>query len=314
MGLNITIPDAQIDSINLVSQQLSNPVKKIRCLQSKKSAQISFLLTTKVNEYNIYSNDQFINVQLRTESQEIISTKQKKQKWFVDTIVLDAGHGGKDPGAIGVNGLQEKTVTLDVTKKLGRLIERNLGLKVVYTRQEDVFIPLWKRTQIANESKGKLFISIHVNSSGKNHRAKGFETYLLRPGRTEDAIEVAQRENAVIDFEENKTKNYISEENLILATLAQNTYMQHSEFLANSIQTSLDKVLTVPNRGVKQAGFQVLVGASMPNVLIELGFLSNKEEEKLLGKSKYRLKIAKALFESIVDFKEHYETSLIINE
>ena len=187
-----------------------------------------------------------------------------------------------------------------------------MGIKVIYTRDEDVFIPLWKRTKIANESGGKVFISIHANSFPKNRRAKGFETYLLRPGKTQDAIEVAQRENSVIAMEEAAHKyGDFTDEQIILATMAQHEFMKESEYLADVIQQELDKRLKTPNRGVKQAGFYVLVGGSMPNVLVETGFLSNKEEAKLLGKSSYRQKIAEGIFDALVNFKDKYESSII---
>ena len=238
--------------------------------------------------------------------------KELRNRWLLDTIVIDAGHGGKDPGAIGSNGIQEKTITLDVARQLGRMIEKNIGAKVIYTRDEDVFVTLKNRTKIANESNGKMFVSIHVNTTPNNRNAKGFETYLLRPGRTDDAIRVAQRENGVIALEESSNEyNELSDENIIIATMAQSTFMKESETLAQLIQEELDKTINAPNRGVKQAGFHVLVGASMPNVLVEIGFLSNKQERKLLGKASYRKKIAKSIYAAIVRFKDKYESSII---
>ena len=311
--LNVTIAGAQIDSANIVNSPIENPIMRIRAIQSNESAQVSFMLKSKVDDYEISTTPKDITITLRMATAENASRiKEMRSKWLLDTIVIDAGHGGKDPGAIGRGGLQEKTVTLDVARKLGRMLERDMGVNVVYTRDEDVFIPLWKRTRIANDSGGKIFISIHANSSPSSRSAKGFETFLLRPGKTKDAIDVASRENAAIKLEEgNHDYKIDSSENIILATMAQSAFMKESEFLAAEIQNELDRVLSTPNRGVKQAGFYVLVGASMPNVLIELGFLSNKEEEKLLGRSSYRRKLAKAIFAAIVNFKEKYETPII---
>ncbi len=311
--LNVTITGAIIDSLKLVKSFIHNPVSRIRMIQSIESAQISFLLKTKVDDFDIESNKDNISISLRTSLIENANKiREIRNRWLLDTIVIDAGHGGKDPGAIGVGGIQEKTVNLDIARQLGKLIESNLGLKVVYTRDEDTFVPLWKRTQIANDSSGKLFISIHANSAHK--KIRGFETYLLRPGKTKDAIAVAQRENEVIKMEEKNEKyKKLSNDNLILHTMAQSSFMKESEFLAAEIQAEMDKVLTSPNRGVKQAGFHVLVGASMPNVLIETGFLSNKYDANLLGKSKYRKKIALAIFEALVNFKNKYENPIIGN-
>jgi N-acetylmuramoyl-L-alanine amidase len=311
--LNLTIPGANVDSMNIVNSPTHNPVIRVRCIQSSESAQISFMLKSKVDDFDVHTSKNEISITLRVATAENADRiKDMRSKWLLDTIVIDAGHGGKDAGAIGKSGLQEKTVTLDISKKLGRLIERNMGAKVIYTREEDVFIPLWKRTKIANDSGGKIFISIHANSTPHSTSARGFETYLLRPGKTQDAIEVAQRENAVIQLED-KSSQYkaFSDKNLILATMAQSSFMKESEFLAAEIQKELNRVLTTPNRGVKQAGFHVLIGASMPNVLIEVGFISNRDEAKLLGRSRYRQKIAQSIFNALVNLKDKYETPLI---
>ena len=264
-----------------------------------------------IDEFDITTEDSFIKINLRMNiEQNVQKIKEMREKWLLDTIVIDAGHGGKDPGAIGIGGIQEKTITLDVAKRLGKLLVQNLGVKVVYTRDDDTFVPLHKRTKIANESGGKIFISLHVNA-GK-HRASGFETYLLRPGKWDDAIELVQRENDVIKLEK-ELHHYkdFSDEEKILASMAQNIFIKESEFLASEIQTQLDYVLNIKNRGVKQAGFWVLHGANMPNVLVELGFITSTRDIKLLNKAKYRQKIAEALFRSIVTFKEKYENPII---
>ena len=311
--LNVTIAGAMLDSLNLAESKLESPVMRIRTVQSEQSAQLSFLLKSKVDDFDIETKENNISIFLRISMAEnATKIREMRSRWLLDAIVIDAGHGGKDSGAIGIGGLQEKTVTLDIARRLGKLIQKNLGIKVIYTRDEDAFIPLWKRTKIANDSGGKLFISIHANSAHKNHSVRGFETYLLRPGKTNDAIEVAQRENEVIGMEEQYHEyEELSNDKLILYTMAQSSFMKESEFFAAEIQRELDKVLTSPNRGVKQAGFHVLVGASMPNVLIETGFISNKSEAKLLGQSRYRQKIAQAIFSSLVNFKDKYENPLI---
>ena len=232
---------------------------------------------------------------------------------MLNTVVLDAGHGGKDPGGLGKYGTKEKDVVLDITKRLGLLLEKKPGIKVIYTRDEDVFVPLIDRTKIANDNNGKIFLSLHTNSHN-NRNIQGFETFLLSPGSNEEAIEVASRENAVIKMEE-KISEYenLSGENLIMATMAQASFLKESEDLASKIQTELGKRLKTPNRGVKQAGFLVLIGASMPNVLIEIGFLSNPSEEKKLNQNSYKDKIAEAIFEGIKKFKFSREKLLKTN-
>ena len=301
---NVTILNALVDSVSLKNIPVSDPIKKVEVVQSEASAQLSFLIDADIESTDIEIQDQLIDIMLRTSivnnAEKII---EKRKQWLIDTIVLDPGHGGKDPGAIGHNHLKEKTVTLDVAKRLGKMIENKLGINVIYTREKDVFVPLWKRTKLANQSDGKLFISIHANSSGNSKSVKGFETYLLRTGKIDDAIDVAERENGVIKMEK-QTHQYTNfkDENYILASITQNSFMKESEKFAALIQKHMSKKINSRDRGVKQAGFHVLVGASMPNVLIEIGFLSNKNESRQLEKTKYRKLIATAIYNAIEEF------------
>ena len=308
--LNITILNSHIDSLGLHKSKLRYPITDLKTVQSEKSSQISFYINNKVDDVIINSSDKNINILVSTKQNEYAEKIQElRNKKLIDTIVIDAGHGGKDPGAIGINKLQEKEVTLDIAKQLTRMLEKNTNLKIINTRDEDVFIPLWQRTQIANNAEGDIFISIHANSTAKSKSINGFETFLLRVGKTEEAIEVAKRENSVIALEQNQDKyTNLTNEQLILATMVQNSDMKASEKLASIIQDNLAKKITTSrNRGVKQAGFHVLVGASMPNVLVEVGFLSNLNEAKNLSKYQYRKKIAAALYDSIIDYKAKYE-------
>ena len=310
--LNVTIPGALIDSIKIEESIISKPIKKTKTYQSKESGQLSFLLTKIFDDFVVESLADQIVISLIQSAKIDKNIKKMKNNWLIDTIVIDPGHGGKDPGAIGRGGVKEKAVTLRIAKYLGKYIEDGLGIKVVYTRTEDVFVPLWERTDMANNSAGKIFISIHANSLASNRHVDGFETYLLRPGRTDDAIDVAKRENEVIEFEK-KSKNYkkYTNQDIILATMAQSSFMKDSEFLAAAVQDELDKVLNTDNRGVKQAGFHVLIGASMPNILVEVGFLSNRKEESNLRQIRYQKKIAKAIFSAIVSYKSQYEATLL---
>jgi N-acetylmuramoyl-L-alanine amidase len=238
---------------------------------------------------------------------------EEKRRWLIDTIVIDAGHGGKDPGSIGSQKLYEKDVVLPVALKLGKLIEKNVsGVQIVYTRKGDHFIELSRRTQIANENNGKVFISIHANSS-KSKRASGFETFLLGHEKGEKAKEVALKENSVIGFEDSGSQKHYEGINVILATMAQSAFMKQSEHLAYLIQDGLDKrlrALNVKNRGIKQAPFWVMVGASMPSVLVEIGFITNSYEAKLMKTSSYQQKIAEGIFNGLLQFKEDYENAI----
>ena len=238
----------------------------------------------------------------------------KKSKWELDTIVIDAGHGGKDAGAIGVNGTKEKDVNLAIALKLGKLISRNLpGIKVVYTRSDDTFIELYKRGKIANDNGGKLFISIHCNSMPKKPSdSRGFEVYLLRLGKTKEAVEIAEFENSVIKYEDNPARyKKLTDENFIFVSMAHSAFMRFSESFSDLLNQSWGKDVETPSRGVKQAGFYVLVGASMPSVLIETGFLSNPQEEKFLAGNKGQNEVSNAIFDAIKKYKSFYESSVL---
>ncbi|MEP7233759.1 MAG: N-acetylmuramoyl-L-alanine amidase [Ignavibacteriota bacterium] len=230
----------------------------------------------------------------------------------LDVIVIDAGHGGKDPGAIGTNGYQEKQATLAIARKLGELLESDLPeIKVVYTRKSDKFVELYRRGEIANQNKGKLFISIHCNSTPeKPTKAGGIATYILRPGKTDAAIKVAARENAVIEFEKNKNRYAaLSDIDFILTSMSRSQDVKYSEKFGALVQKELKKSVGLKNNGVEQAGFFVLVGASMPNVLIETAFISNPTEEALLKSRSGQLKYAKGILEAIKKYKLQYEGS-----
>ncbi len=236
-----------------------------------------------------------------------VDLKKEKNKWKFDTIVIDPGHGGKDPGAIGYRGTKEKDIALDVAKRLEKKISKNMNVKIILTRDEDIFLKLGERTRFANENNGDLFISIHANAA-EDRRASGFETFLIGPNRNEAAVRVAARENAVLELEDgNITK--LTDEALIQATIAQAGFASFSEKFAALVQEEMGKRIQSKNRGVKQAGFYVLMGASMPNVLIELGFISNPSEEKKLKSSQYKDALATSIYRAI----EKYQNTLGIN-
>ena len=307
----LTIKGGIIDSAEVKRTDTRGVVRKVVADQFDESVQLAFQLRSNIEEFEFYQStkpDEIVVTLRAPLSKSAARIKEVKNRWRLNTIVLDAGHGGKDGGTVGKYGVKEKNITLDITKRIGRLVEKNTHIKVVHTREEDIFIPLWKRTKIANENNGKLFISIHANAS-PNRNVRGFETYLLSPGKTSDAIEVASRENAVIQLEDQQQKKY-SGENLIMATMVQSTHMKDSEEFAGIIQNELASGINSKNRGVKQAGFYVLIGASMPNVLIEVGFLSNPTEEKKLKKASYRQQIAEAVYSAIFKFRNTKEKLL----
>lgn len=326
--LFVTIENARADTNALRSVATGGAIRQVLVFQSPTSVQLTIKVAPDVSAADVVDdpNSQDLVVTLRTKSparqqdldrrrQEMIDKglAQQRARWKMDVVVIDAGHGGKDPGSIGVSGLYEKKVTLGVALKLRDLLKKAMpDVKVVMTRDNDTFVELYRRTQIANEASGKLFVSIHCNSlDRKPSRPNGFEVYLLRPGRTDEAIRIAARENAVIQLEEDRSRyKQLTEEEFILVTMAQSAYMKHSERFADLTVRSMDKHLTLKNGGVKQAGFYVLVGASMPNVLIETGYLSNKKDEAFLKSTDGQQKMASAILSGIRNFRTEYERDL----
>jgi N-acetylmuramoyl-L-alanine amidase len=225
------------------------------------------------------------------------------------TIAIDPGHGGRDTGALGPNGLQEKDVVLDIALKLRRLIQERLGIRVVMTRTEDVYVPLEERTAIANRAKADFFISVHANAAHRS-KAQGFETYFLSREPSDSAARAsAIRENLSVNLEGLRPKE---EEALraILWDMANTLYIKESSELAQIFLEELDKILKVENRGVKSAPFFVLMGAAMPAVLLEVAFISNPDEEKRLQADGYKDRVAEALYAGVVRFKDRYERRL----
>jgi N-acetylmuramoyl-L-alanine amidase len=222
-------------------------------------------------------------------------------------IVLDAGHGGHDSGASGPSGLAEKAVVLDVTKRVARMVEEELGVKVALTRSNDTFIPLRERTNFANKQRADLFVSIHANAHPRSV-SEGVETYFLSSEASDsDARQVAAVENGVVQFESPASRAKGDVLKSILWDLAQSEFQHESSSMAETVQDSMTKSLSLVNRGVKQAGFYVLGGAAMPAILIEIGFLTNPKEEKKLGSPAYRESLARAIFAGLSEYKRRYD-------
>jgi N-acetylmuramoyl-L-alanine amidase len=225
----------------------------------------------------------------------------------VNRIVIDAGHGGHDDGTIGPHGVLEKDVVLDVSLRLAALVRERMNAEVVLTRSDDTFIPLHERTSIANREKADLFLSIHANSSPAPEVA-GTETFFLNFTNAPDALNVAARENAGSEKSVGELKDLIQ-------TITLNDKIEESHTFAQDVQNSIQTqaVRSNPaahNRGVKRAPFVVLIGASMPSVLAEIGFLSNSRDENNLGKPEYRQKIAEALYKGLSQYSQslsHFE-------
>ncbi len=225
-------------------------------------------------------------------------------------IVIDPGHGGKDPGAIGRYGTREKDINLAVAKRLKRILEKELGARVILTRDRDKFIPLRERAEIANRAGADLFISLHCNYERKR-RAQGAETYFLSAARTKWERAVQNLENGALKYELGPEMDTTDLLKFILSDMAQAQFLKESQSLAVSIQDHLATALKLKNRGVKQAGFYVLLGAYMPSVLVEMGFISHPSEEKRLRQGWYQQKIAEGIAKGIRSFLKHRDQAWI---
>ncbi len=234
-------------------------------------------------------------------------------EYKIKTVVIDAGHGGKDSGAVGKKTL-EKHIALAIALKLGHYIEQNIkDIEVIYTRKTDKFIELHKRGDIANKAHADLFISIHVNSFPNNSRISGTETYVMGLHTDERNFEVAKKENSVITFEEDYTLHYEgfdpnSTESYIIFSLMQNTFLDQSLDFASLVQDQFRDRAKRTDRGVRQAGFVVLWRTTMPSVLIETGYISNPREEMFLSAETGQDYIASAIFRAFRDYKKDIES------
>ena len=230
----------------------------------------------------------------------------------VRTIIIDPGHGGKDPGCLGVYS-HEADVALDISLKFGEMLKEKYGnsIKVIYTRTTDEFVGLQERADMANKHKGDLFICIHANAS-PNKESKGSEVYALGLHRSDSQLKVADRENSSILMEENHESKYSNfdvndPDRYLMVGLLGKTYLDNSLNFAEKIVKNFQKTEELIDRGVKQAGFLVLHQVNMPSVLIETGFLTNKDEENILNNKESQINIAKAIFEAFNDYKTEME-------
>jgi N-acetylmuramoyl-L-alanine amidase len=333
----VTLMGAQCDSLKMDTSFAHGIIQRVKPVASETSLQLSLQIRGTVEQTELVqdqsSNDILLTLiprVLEEKKEPVIDTavirrqhtdakrkavevsiEKQKKKWKLDVVVIDAGHGGHDPGTIGVIGTREKDITLGIALKLGEMIQKEMpDVKIVYTRKTDRFVELYRRGQIANENEGKLFISIHANSTErKPSSANGFEIYLLRPGKTEDAIRIAEKENDVVKLEKNYEDRYqeLTEENFIILTMAQSSYVKQSERYAEMLEETMSAQMEGQRQPVKQAGFYVLVGASMPNVLVESGYLSNVKDERFLRSPAGQKKVAAAILNALKGYKKEYE-------
>ena len=236
---------------------------------------------------------------------------QSGDMYDIRKVVVDAGHGGKDPGTVGKVS-KEKDITLKIALKLGDYIEKSFpNISVIYTRKEDVFIPLDERSKIANNAGADLFISIHCNATEKNSPT-GTETYVMGLHRSNDNLDVAMRENAVITYEDDYSSKYEgydpnSSESFIIFSMLQNAHLDQSLNFASLIQTDFKERANRKDRGVRQAGFLVLWKTSMPSVLVEVGYLSHPKEELYLNSNEGQEHLASSIYRAFKEYKKNID-------
>lgn len=309
----ITLPRATADT-SLRLKQVCGLVDTVETIQIGNEVQVSMRLNEPVDTpvVRVLQHGRRVDVVFRPRGRgKPVPDSLLFKRGFDDTIgvvVIDPGHGGRDPGAIGPGGTQEKVVTLKIALALRDLLKKQGGVKVYLTRDTDEFVPLGQRTKLANDKQADFFVSIHLNAvSGTEtykKTVKGYKVFFLSQAKSEEDKMVAMMENAVVELEETPVQaDYLQG---VITEMVVNEYLRESQDLSIAIVESLGKSLTkVPrlHTGVGQANFYVLNGAFMPSVLVECAFVSNPSEEKLLGSDSFQKDLAEAIFDAIMDFK-----------
>jgi N-acetylmuramoyl-L-alanine amidase len=305
---------ATIDTASVKISRRTGMVDSLSSYQDEESAGLTAVLSQPQVDY--LEDQKIVLITLNPKPVKLLPVKQSDEAVTsaIKTIVIDPGHGGKDPGAIGPGGAREKDIVLAVALHLRDLLKQHREIKVFLTRDKDIFIPLADRTRMANERNADLFVSIHANATGGSKKKKettsGYKVYFLSQAKNEEDKLAAMRENAVIELEE-KPQNYSALQN-VLIDLAGNEYLRESQELSilldQKFEAALGRRISRQARGIGQANFWVLNGAYMPSILIETGFISNRAEEKLLLSKPFQKNMASAIFDVLLTFKKRYET------
>jgi N-acetylmuramoyl-L-alanine amidase len=326
--IHLTILGGHIDAQAFRHFGLGGAVQQILAYQYDNSAKLSFRLEVG-HSFDMMRSEENGRLMLLfrqdmplptpfTQLGELVEID--RDQWSINTVVIDAGHGGRDPGAIGEDDVREKHVVLSIAQRLAGRLREDLGVEAVLTRSTDEFVSLRRRGRVATNSGGKLFISIHANTN-PDSRVSGIETYFLSEAKTEEARDVARLENAAIRFEQATEAvgdtadiHWYEWEDVdeILAGMTSSRYLEESQELAKIVQDELVRSLGARDLGVRQAEFYVMKGtlASMPSILVEVGFLSNRAEVRRLRQASYQRRTADAIYRAVVEFKRRYERNL----
>ena len=311
----VTVSEGKVDSFALERRIPVDAVYTVKTYQFDRSAQVSIRMRPKDFTFTSKLRKDPLRIQILVRGEgfvdsSLVSSDYSDENFSnnaIDVIVIDPGHGGEDFGAVGPSNVKEKDIVLKIAKHLHSYLDDDERFKPVMTRQDDVFVPLSKRTALANSVGGDMFISIHANAS-ENKNARGLISFFLADAKTDQARAAATLENSSIRFENMEDqKQYLTDLDFTLRDMIQTEFQRESADLADIIQKKIKGAVKIRSRGVDQAGFFVLDKAYMPAVLIETAFISNSDEEELLKKDDFHKKTAKAIYESIVAFKEKYD-------
>jgi len=312
--LNLTVPDGTVNSRRILGRRNNAILRDINVFQFDEAAQISLRLRQPIGKFThrFQANPPRIQISMIDSSAApVVQNKVDKvgPDDLIDKIIIDAGHGGSDYGAIGLKKTREKEIVLDIAKRLAKLIRKEKIFEVVMTREKDKYVPLEERTRIANSNKGDIYVSIHANASTKRS-ARGFQVFFLAPAKNDAARAAAQLENAPFLAEmANPSRQDEDDLSFILSDMIQTEFQVESADLAAMVDREFRKRLSkkTKERGIDQAGFIVLNGVYMPSILVEAAFLTNKQDEKLLKSKSYRQEVAEAIYAGLKRFKAKYE-------
>ena len=312
--IKITIPGGLVDTRDFGLDRQSEKVITSRAFQFDNTAQLSIQMRQNIGGFHTnYAPDPH-RIQISLENTTFLNSQSDTTTTVrhdsinpIDVIVIDAGHGGDHEGAVGRNGLREKDVTLDIALRLEKLIGKDKRFKPLLTRDEDETVGLEDRAKMANDANGDLFVSIHANSS-EEKAASGSETYFLAAAKSDEARITELLENSDFEVQAPDAPRKGKEElDFIIMDLLQTEYLAQSQQLAEAVQDEMKKNLNIRSRGINQAGFRVLNHVRMPSVLVEVAFISNKIEERLLGQDDFRQLAAESIYAGILKFVERYD-------
>nr|MBN2276130.1 N-acetylmuramoyl-L-alanine amidase [candidate division Zixibacteria bacterium] len=311
--INVTIPGGTVNIRQVLSRKSNKFLRDINAFQFEGSAQVSFRLKQNIGSFThkFQAGPPRIQISLRDTTVVPVSTTVEKvgPDDRIDRIIIDAGHGGKDYGAIGLDNTREKKIVLDIAKRLAKLIRDEKIFQAIMTREKDEYVSLEERANIANKNKGDIFVSIHANAS-TNRSARGFQVFFLAPAKNDEARAAAQLENAPFLAEKSEAMgDKIDDLSLIISDMIQTEFQVESADLAAMSDREFRKNLSkkTGSRGIDQAAFIVLNQVYMPSILVESAFLTNKSDEDLLNDKKYRQEVAEAIYAGLKRFKAKYE-------